>query len=452
MALFTDLYELTMMQAYYAEGLTETAAFDLSVRTLPAERNFLIACGIEEVLDYLEGLRFTPEAIAYLETLGLFERAFLDRLAGFRFTGTVMAVPEGTPVFAGEPLLEVIAPLPEAQLVETYILNRVTAGTVLASKAVRSVIAAEGRTVVDFGQRRTHGVDAGLTAARASYIAGFAGTSSVLAGQRYGIPVVGTMAHSYIQAHDTEAEAFRAFVRAYPETTLLVDTYDTVEGVREVCRIAGELGDAFRVRAIRLDSGDLAALAHEARCILDEAGLQRVRIVASGGLDEEGIARLRASGAPIDTFAVGTHVGVSIDRPVLDTVYKLAEYAGDGRIKLSPEKVTLPGRKQVYRRYEGGTAAGDTVGLASERLDGTPLLVEVMRDGRRVPRGDAGLEGARRRAAEALATLPARLRSIERTAEPYAVDVSERLQAELASEIDAMARMRDGGGQARPRS
>jgi nicotinate phosphoribosyltransferase len=431
-ALFTDLYELTMLQAYDAEGMADVAVFDLSVRQLPPERNFLLACGLEAALDYLEGLRFTPEAIAYLGTLGLFRPAFLERLEGFRFTGSVRAMPEGTVAFAGEPLLEVIAPLPEAQLVETFLLNQVTVGTVLASKAVRSVIAAEGRAVVDFGQRRTHGVDAGLVAARAGYLAGFAGTSSVLAGQRYGIPVAGTMAHSYIQAHASEGQAFQAFVREFPATTLLVDTYDTTEGVREVCRIAAELGDEFRVSAIRLDSGDLEALSKEARRILDGAGLQRVRIVASGRLEEHAIAALRAAGAPIDTFAVGTQVGTAADEPVLDTVYKLAEYAGEGRIKLSTAKLTLPGRKQVFRRHEDGVMAGDTVGLDGEQLEGTPLLVEVMRDGRRVAGYDADLEAARARAAAGLDTLPAGLRSLQPAATPYAVEVSAALQAEGA--------------------
>lgn len=445
LALFTDLYELTMLQAYYAEGMTDVAVFDLSVRSLPPQRNFLLACGLEAALAYLEELRFTPEALGYLGTLGLFRPAFLERLEAFRFTGAVRAIPEGTPVFAGEPLLEVIAPMPEAQIVETYLLNHLTVGTVLASKAVRSTIAAEGQAVVDFGQRRTHGVDAGLTAARAAYIAGFAGTSSVLAGQRYGIPVAGTMAHSYIQAHASEGEAFRAFVREYPATTLLVDTYDTIEGVREVCRLAAELGDEFGVSAIRLDSGDLAALATEARRMLDEAGLQRVGIVASGGLDEHSIAALRAAGAPIDTFAVGTQVATSADQPVLDTVYKLAEYAGEGRIKLSTAKLTLPGRKQVYRRSRDGRATGDVVGLEGEPLEGAPLLVEMMRDGRRVASYEGALEAARARAAAGVASLPAGLRSLERADGPYPVEVSAGLRAEVERiRADILARRAAG--------
>jgi nicotinate phosphoribosyltransferase len=439
LALFTDLYELTMLQAYYAEGMTETAVFDLFVRNLPAERNFLLACGIEEVLRYLEELTISAEAIAYLDSLQLFSPDFLDRLATFRFTGSVMAVPEGTPVFAGEPLLEVIAPLPEAQLIETYLLNQVGFQTLIASKAVRSVIAARGRPVIDFGQRRAHGWDAGLKAARASYIAGVASTSSVLAGWQYGIPVTGTMAHSYIQAHDSEAEAFRMFARQYPETVLLVDTYDTVDAVRDVVRMAEELGDDFKVRAIRLDSGDLDALSRQARDLLDAAGLQRVAIVASGGLDERSIARFVASGAPIGVFAVGTRVGISADQPGLDSVYKLVEYAGRGRMKLSTAKVTWPGRKQVYRQYHDGIARKDIVALAGEAIEGTPLLVEVMRDGKRITRPDASLDAARERTRANLAALPPELLSLDRAEPRYAVEVSRGLLAERDRGVEALA-------------
>jgi nicotinate phosphoribosyltransferase len=402
LSLFTDLYELTMLQAYYAEGMTAPAAFDLFVRGLPPERNFLLACGLEQALEYLERLRFDAAALAYLEALELFQPDFLDRLATFRFTGSVRAMPEGTPAFAGEPLLEVVAPLPEAQLAETYLLNQVSFQTMIASKAARSVIAAEGRPVFDFGQRRTQGSDAGVKAARAAYIAGLASTSSVLAGQRYGIPVTGTMAHSYIQAHDSEREAFRAFTRMYPATVLLVDTYDTQAGVREVIRLAHELGADFEVRAIRLDSGDLEALSRQARQLLDAAGLQRVGIVVSGGLEERSIARLVGAGAPIATFAVGTQMGISADAPALDTVYKLVEYDGRGRIKLSSRKATLPGRKQVYRQFEAGSAVR---------------------------------EGARERARAGIAQLPARLRSLDAVEAPYPVEVSAGLL-----QADAQAR------------
>ncbi|MBX6365994.1 MAG: nicotinate phosphoribosyltransferase, partial [Gemmatimonadetes bacterium] len=353
-ALLTDLYELTMLQAYWRERMDAEAVFSLHVRKLPPERNYLLACGVEDALRQLAALRFTRPALDYLGTLGLFRDEFLDWLGRLRFTGDVYAVPEGTPVFPPAPLLEVVAPLPEAQLAETLVLNRIHFQTVLASKAARVVRAAAGRPVVDFALRRMPGIDAGVTGARAFYVAGVASTSDVLAGARYGIPVAGTMAHSYVQAHDDELEAFRRFASLYPETTLLVDTYDTLRGVDAVIRLAAELGDAFRVRAIRLDSGDLAELARESRRRLDEAGLTGVRIFASGGLDEYAIAALVRSGAPIDAFGVGTRMGVSSDAPALDGMaYKLTEYAGRGRTKLSTGKFVYPGRKQVWRVEEG---------------------------------------------------------------------------------------------------
>ena len=274
-ALFTDLYQLTMLQAYAEHGLTASATFELFARSLPANRSYLLACGLDDALAYLEGLRFGDEALAALERSGRFPSRFLDWLGGLRFSGDVYAMPEGTPAFAGEPLLTVEAPLPEAQLAETYLLNQLHLQTLIASKGARIVEAARGRPVVDFGTRRAHGTDAALKAARALYLAGMAATSNVLAADRYDIPATGTMAHSYVQAHDDESEAFRSFVATHPDTVLLVDTYDTAEGVRRVARLAAELGDAFRVRAVRLDSEPLAELAREARAILDAAGLER---------------------------------------------------------------------------------------------------------------------------------------------------------------------------------
>ena len=294
-ALFTDLYQLTMLQAYAEHGLTAPATFELFARSLPANRSYLLACGLDDALTYLEGLRFGDEALAALERSGRFPSSFLDWLGALRFTGDVYAMPEGTPAFGGEPLLTVEAPLPEAQLAETYLLNQLHLQTLIASKGARIIEAARGRPVVDFGTRRAHGTDAALKAARALYLAGMAATSNVLAADRYGIPATGTMAHSYVQAHDDESEAFRSFVATHPDTVLLVDTYDTAEGVRRVARLAAELGDAFRVRAVRLDSEPLAELAREARAILDAAGLERVEIVASGGLDETRIAELVAA-------------------------------------------------------------------------------------------------------------------------------------------------------------
>ena len=429
--LVTDLYQLTMLQAYFEEQMDETAVFSLFVRRLPGRRNYLLACGLDDVLARLETLSFDAPALAYLDSLGRFSDRFLRWLGGFRFTGDVHAVPEGTPVFALEPILEVSAPIAEAQFVETMVMNHIHHQTVIASKAARVVEAAQGRTVVDFGLRRMHGMDAGMRAARACYIAGADATSNVAAGQHHGIALAGTMAHSYIQSHDDEYEAFAAFARLYPDTVLLVDTYDTRAGVRKVVQLARELGDAFRVSAIRLDSGDLGELAFESRRILDEAGLQRVRVIASSSLDEDTIAPLVASGAPIDGFGVGTEMGVSRDVPTIDIVYKLVEHAGRGRVKLSPGKEVLPGRKQIFRFERGGVADHDVLGRHGERLGGRPLLELVMRSGSRLPAGRVALDDARAHARRERERLPAHLRGIEPARSPYRVEISESLAASL---------------------
>lgn len=429
--LFTDLYELTMLRSYLEHGRTETAVFDLFVRDLPESRNYLIAAGLDSVLCYLERLRFTDEARAYLRSLDAFPDAFVERLADFRFTGDVYAVPEGTPVFPVAPILQVVAPLPEAQLVETFLINQVQLQTLMASKAHRVVTAAEGRPVAEFGSRRAHGTDAGLKGARAGYLAGLAGTSNVAAGFAFGIPVLGTMAHSFVQSYDDEAAAFADFAETFPETTLLVDTYDTLAGIDHVIRLAEELGDDFRVRAVRLDSGDLAALARAARERLDAAGLGDVQIVASGGLDEWKIRGLVAAGAPINTFGVGTALVVSADAPSLEIVYKLAAYAGEGRMKLSSGKSTLPGRKQVYRVVEGGRAVRDVIALDGEAIpDGTPLLQPAMRGGERTEAGRVPLAEARRYARDAFAQLPPEVQALDPIAEPYPVRISPMLAAE----------------------
>ena len=428
LALFTDLYELTMAQAYFEEGMTDDAVFSLFVRRLPSRRNYLLACGLESVLEYLENLRFEEDDLAYLASLDKFSDRFLAELRDFRFSGTVYAVPEGTPVFANEPILEVVAPLSEAQIVETFIMNQVHVQTVLGTKAQRLALAAEGRPVVDFGPRRMHGIDAALKAARSFYIGGVAATSNVLAGKEYAVPVAGTMAHSYIQAHDDEREAFRAFTRIYPDTILLVDTYDSLEGVRRVIELAEKLGDEFSVRAVRLDSGDLLALAKKGRELLDGAGLDEVEIIASGGLDEDEIARLVAAGAPIDGFGVGTSMGVSRDAPDLDIAYKLCEYGGAGRLKLSSGKPVLPGRKQVFRVSENDGDVRDVIARADEELPGRPLLEAVMRDGERLPAGRVELESARDRASEQSARLPDHIRAIEPADESYPVAVSPALR------------------------
>lgn len=427
-ALLTDLYELTMLQAYHDGGLDGEAVFDLFVRRLPAGRNFLVACGLDDCLHYLETVRFSQDAIDHLATLGRFSRGFLDSLAGMRFRGDVYAVPEGTPVFGDEPILQVVAPLPQAQLAETFLLNQVSFQSLIASKAARVVAASAGRNVVEFGLRREHGADAGMKAARASFVAGVGSTSNVLAGREYGIPAVGTMAHSYVEAHDSETVAFRSFASVYPDSILLVDTYDTLEGVRNVIRLAGELGDNFHVRGIRLDSGDLLQLAVESRRLLDEAGLTEVEIFASGSLDENVIAELVAAGAPITAFGVGTRMGVSADHPYLDTAYKLAGYGGRARMKLSDHKSNLPGRKQVYRVESGGEAIHDVIALHDEPCEGRPLLAMVMEGGKRLPAGSPTLPEIADHCRRETGRLPGRLRSIAPADPPYQVKLSPGIE------------------------
>jgi nicotinate phosphoribosyltransferase len=431
--LVTDLYELTMLQAYFEQGLRETAVYSLFVRRLPARRNYLLACGLDDVLTFLEAARFDGRALAYLRTLGRFSDRFLQFLEQFRFTGHVHAVPEGTPIFGNEPILEIVAPIAEGQLVETFVMNQVHLQTTLASKATRIVEAAHGRQVVDFGLRRAHGIDAGLKAARAFHIAGVQATSNVAAGQVYGVAVAGTMAHSYIQAHDDEYHAFRAFAELYPDTVLLVDTYDTLDGVRKVIDLAGELGSQFRVSAVRLDSGDLCDLSFRARRLLDAAGLHKVGIFVSSHLDEDEIDRLVAAGAPVDGFGVGAAMGVSADAPSLDIVYKLVEYAGRGRVKLSPEKVLLPGRKQIFRVERDGVAQYDVLARHDEPPCGQPLLRQVMKDGARLPAGIVTLDEARARAQSEVERLPPAVRAILPASPPYRVEVSPSLARDLES-------------------
>ena len=428
-ALFTDLYELSMAQAYVADGIEEPAAFEVFFRKLGDERGYVLAAGLETVLAALEAFAFERDELAYLATTGLFGDEFLDWLSRARFTGDVDAVPEGTAVFPDEPLLRVTASLPVAQILETRVLNATHYASLVTTKAARIVEAADGRGVVDFGARRAHGVDAAVTAARGSWIGGFGGTSNMVAGQRFGLPVVGTMAHSYIEAHDSELAAFRAFARQYPETTLLVDTYDTLAGIDNVVRLAGELGEAFRVAAVRIDSGDLDALARAARERLDAAGLGGVKVIVSGGLAEQRIAELVAAGAPIDGFGVGTDLVVSRDLPTLDFAYKMVSHAGEPRLKSSPDKASLPGPKQVFRRWQDGMMTGDTIAGATEALAGEPLLRPVMRAGRRLDPPES-LDALRERAAAQRLALPPRLRQPEPAGTPYPVAVSQALENE----------------------
>lgn len=427
-ALLVDLYELTMMQAYWKQEIEGRATFDLFVRRLPPERNFLLAVGLETALELLEELRFTSEELEYLDGIGIFERGFLDLLESFRFSGDVDAMAEGTVAFAREPLLRVTGPILEAQFFESLLMNQFHVQTMLASKAARVVLAAGDRRVVDFGLRRMHGVDSAVAGARAYWIAGFGGTSNVLAGWLFGIPVVGTMAHSFVQCHDSELEAFRSFVATYPETVLLVDTYDTLSGVDHVVELAAELGGEFSVRGIRLDSGDLVKLSRAARGRLDKAGLTGVQVFASGNLDERRVAALLGAGAPIDAFGIGTRLGTSEDAPNLDLVYKLAELDDRPLLKLSTAKSTLPGVKQVWRRIaDDGTIVGDVIGLDDEDLAGVPLLAPKMRAGRRLESGREELAAIRKRAARELGSLPPSIRALTPAEPPYPVEISEAL-------------------------
>ncbi|WP_414503889.1 nicotinate phosphoribosyltransferase [Streptomyces sp. NEAU-L66] len=421
----TDLYEVTMALSYLHEGMTQPATFSCFVRALPPERGFLIAAGAETVLDFLAGFRVGHEDVeVFAEALQRPARD-LAPLLGMRFTGEVRAVPEGRVVLAGEPLLEITAPLPQAQIVETFVLNHLTHQTAIASKCIRCVLAAHGRPVVDFSLRRTHGTAAARQVARLGAMTGFAGTSNVAAAHAEDLTAVGTMAHSYIEAFEDEEAAFTAFALCHPgPVTFLVDTYDTESGVAAAARVLNGLGRGDG-SAIRLDSGDLAELAFRARSILDNAGLPQVRIVASGGLDEYAVHDLARARAPIDVYAVGTRVGVSADAPSLDSAYKLVAYDGRPVMKLSSAKMTAPGRKQVFRR----PGCLDVVGLADEPLPegSTPLLETLMRGGvRSTPRGR--LPEARQRVVADVAELPAMARHIR---SPQAVHprVSKRLAA-----------------------
>lgn len=445
-ALHTDLYQLTMLQAYEREDMHAPAVFSLFVRRLK-QRNYLLACGLDTVLSYLEELSFSESDRDYLHSLDAFDDDFVDGLADFAFTGDVYAVPEGTPVFANEPILEVIAPIGQAQLVETFLLNQITYQTGYASKAARVKHAATSdgtdRLVADFGMRRMHGADATLKAARAGYIAGIDATSNVAAGKTYGLPVTGTMAHSYIEAHDHEQAAFDAFADLYPDTVLLVDTYDTLDGVQRVIDMAKARGDGFQVRGIRLDSGDLGALARKSRTLLDDAGLHDVDILASGGLDEHRIAELVERGAPIDGFGVGTKLGTMADQPYLDSAYKLSGYDNTPRMKLAPNKKNLPGRKQVYRSFDhAGIATGDTITTAEESHAGTPLLQCVMRNGVRTEAAPS-LDASRRHAQEAIATLPPHTRALSKAESAYAVHVSQALNKRSTDTEEALKAAHD---------
>jgi nicotinate phosphoribosyltransferase len=435
-ALLTDLYQLAMLQTYHAERMQETAVFDLFARRLPPERGFLLAAGLEQALDYLENLRFTPEELDWLAGCGRFGAGFVHSLAEFRFTGAVHALPEGTAFFADEPILRITAPLPQAQLVESRLINLIHYQTLIASKAARCALAAPGKLLVDFGLRRAHGAEAGLLAARAAYLAGFGGTATVLAGMRFDIPLFGTMAHSLIQAHDREEDAFEHFAAAQPgNVVLLLDTYDTEAAARKLIPLAARLqARGIAIKGVRIDSGDLAEHARRVRRILDDGGLNRLTIFASGDLDEHRLQKLLADGAPIDGFGVGTRLDASTDAPTLELVYKLQEYAGQPRRKRSEGKATWPGRKQVYRRTDaGGLFAEDCLGLEAAPRPGEPLLRPVMLEGRRLSPPES-LAAVRERVRAQLAALPPALRA-NRTAPAYPVHIAPELR-ELTDRLD----------------
>ena len=418
--LVTDLYQLTMAAGYYSNNMTDTATFELFVRKLPEERGYLIAAGLEQAIDYLTKLKFGPEQIDYLRELQVFkhvDRRFFDYLARFRFTGELWAMAEGTPVFGNEPILRVTAPIVEGQLVETFLIATINFQTMVATKAARIVEAAAGRAVVDFGTRRAHGPQAGVLAARAAIIGGCTTTSNVYAAQQLGVAPVGTCAHAWVMAFEDENDAFRKFRRSFPENgILLIDTYDTVEGVRRAIRTGAGL------RGVRLDSGDLVDLSRKVRAILDEGGLPECQIVASSDLNEYKIAEILAVGAPIDVFGVGTEMVTSRDQPALGGVYKLVDVNGQGRIKTSPGKETYPGPKQVFR-----ATGGDVIGVAGETQPGRALL-ERWIDGGRLTREIPSIEAIRDAARAGREALPAGVRRI-RAPEPYRVEISDRLLA-----------------------
>ena len=379
LGLCTDLYELTMAQSYLYEGKTGTAVFSLFVRKLPQRRNFLVSAGLETLVKRLENFKFSEEELKYLKSLGKFRDDFLDYLKDFKFRGNIYAIPEGRVYFQNEPIIQIEAPLPEAQLLETLVINTIQFESMIASKAVRSYLVARGSKLVDFGFRRAHGLEAGILAARASYIAGFEGTSNVEAGKQYGIPVVGTMAHSYIMIFENEEESFKAFARLYPDNAIfLIDTYDTVKAAKKVVKLAKE---GIPVVGVRIDSGDIPKLTKEVRRILDEGGLKNVKIIVSGGVDEYKIKEWFEEGSPIDAFGVGTKFITSADAPYFDIAYKLVEYEGKPKYKLSPGKKTFPYKRQVYRYYEEEKMKYDEVVKYDQERKGEKLIEKVIENG-----------------------------------------------------------------------
>ncbi len=443
MSLLTDLYELTMCASYFDNKRTEPATFDLFIRKLPTKRSYFVFAGLEQALLYLESIRFNSEQTDYLRTRG-FKEDFLTYLRGFTFTGEVWAVPEGTIVFQNEPLIRITAPIIEAQLVESFLLNTVNLQTMIATKASRVVHAAQGRAVIEFGLRRTHGTDAAMKAARCSYIAGCNGTSSLLAGMKYGIPVFGTMAHSFVMFFSNEIKAFKAFANTFPKTsTLLIDTFDNIKGAENAVVVAKELEKrGFRLGGVRIDSGDLDDISKKVRAILDEKRLDYVQIFASGDLDEYKIQELLRRGARIDAFGVGTRMSTSADRPYVDIIYKLCEKMDKtGKfvpaMKLSQGKITLPARKQVFRvEDKAGSFVRDIIALHDEEVEGRRLLVKVMEKGK-IIYSLPTIDEIRKNASENLSRLPEKYKRLK-GASRYPVLLSpklKRLLKELTSEL-----------------
>lgn len=430
LTLLTDLYQLTMAQAYFREQRTGLATFSLFVRSYPPNRGYFVSAGLEDVLDFLEAFSFESTALDYLAEQKLFSADFLHYLGDLKFTGAVWAIPEGRIFFTDEPVLEITAPIIEAQILETFVINQIHLQSLIATKAARCVHAAGGRPLVDFALRRTHGTDAGMKVARTSYLAGFAGTSNLLAGSRYQIPVFGTMAHSFVSCFEREIDAFRAYVASFPNhSTLLIDTYDTIEGARNAVEVAREMASrGQKLLGVRIDSGDLAAQARAVRKVFDDANLPELKIVGSSGLDEFELAELARSNTPFDSYGIGTKMGMSADAPWADMSYKLVEYERRPLLKLSPGKTSWPGKKQVFRlRDSEGKYVRDVIGLREENLAGERLLKEVLRGGKMLHRYPSLME-SRNLFAEEFAAIPEEVKRI-RDPSPYPVAFSRGVEA-----------------------
>lgn len=440
MALLTDLYELTMAASYFEHSKTDSATFSLFIRDYPPQRNYFVSAGLTDVLEFISTLKFTSDDLAYLDSTKMFKQEFLCYLENLRFTGDVFAIPEGRIFFANEPVLEVTGPMIEAQIIETFCINAINLQTLIATKASRCAHAASPRELVDFSFRRTHGIDAGMKVARASFIGGFIGTSNVRAGRLYGIPIFGTMAHSFVTSFDEEIEAFRAFVETSPENSvLLVDTYDTISGTKKAAEVGKEMAvRGERLKGVRLDSGDMAQLSRAVRKILVEAGLNNTQIFASGAFDEYKITKVLDEGADIDAFGVGTKMGVSADAPYLDIVYKLVQYAGRPILKLSSDKESLAFEKQVFRfRSDDGRLEKDLIGLRDDVIpESDPLLTKVMDKGKIIS-SSPSLTQIRNTFSEEFSNLTTSYKSIEGVTEKYPVSLSPELKSRQAELIEA---------------